>query len=42
MKGKAKEVDGETLAKRYQEKTDNECFENFKEECKDKEKIKQR
>ena len=38
-RGKAKEADGETLATRYQDKTDKEFFENFKEECKDKVKI---
>ena len=33
--GKALEVDGETVPTRYQDKTDRECYENFKEECQD-------
>ena len=38
-KGRAIEVDGETLATRYQDKTYREYYENFKEECTAKVKI---
>ena len=37
--GKAVEVEGETVPTRYQDKTDRECYENFKEECQDLVKI---
>jgi hypothetical protein len=37
--GKAIEVEGETVPTRYQDKTDRECYENFKEECQEPVKI---
>ena len=37
--GKAMEVEGETVPTRYQDKTDKEFYENFKEECKEKVKV---
>ena len=35
-KGKAIEEGNETLPTRYQDKTDKECYENFKDECEEK------
>ena len=37
--GKAVCDDGETVPTRYQDKTDSECYENFKEECREKVRI---
>ena len=37
--GKAIEEGGETVPTRYQDKTDKECYENFKEECEEKVKM---
>ena len=38
--GKAIEEGGQTVPTRYQDKTDKECYENFKEECEEKVKVK--
>ena len=37
--GSALEEDGETVPTRYQDKTDNECYESFKEDCRDEIKV---
>ena len=37
--GRAETNDGETVPTRYQDKTDRECYENFREECSEKIKI---
>ena len=37
--GRALEVEDETVPTRYQDKTDNECYENFKEDCKEEIKV---
>ena len=37
--GHALEQDGETVPTRYQDKTDNECYESFKEDCREEIKV---